>query len=122
LLRAGRFTKESNMNTSLRVLVGLAIAAAATQVFAQVRVFEHDKFRGRSFTADHSIPDFSQFGFNDRASSVIVRSGTWQLCSDGNFGGRCVELKPGRYPSLNAMGLNDRVSSIRRAGERRRRH
>ena len=108
------------MNISSRLFVGLAIAVAATQVSAQVRIFENDNFRGRSFTADRSIPDFSKFGFNDRASSVIVRSGNWELCDDWQFGGRCVTLRPGKYASLSAMGMNDRVSSIRRAGPRRR--
>ncbi|MGZ5215948.1 MAG: beta/gamma crystallin family protein [Caldimonas sp.] len=108
------------MKTLPRLLVGLAVAAAATQAFAQVRVFEHDNFRGRSFTAERAIADFSRFGFNDKASSVIVRSGTWELCDDGGFRGRCVVLRPGRYPSLAAMGMNDRVSSLRRAGPRRR--
>jgi len=27
--------------------------------------------------------------------------------------GKCVVLRPGQYPSLTAMGLNDRVSSVR---------
>ena len=32
-----------------------------------------------------------------------------------NFGysGRCVVLRPGRYPSFQSMGLNDRISSVR---------
>ena len=108
------------MNTLPRLFVGLAIAAAATQVCAQVRIFEHADFRGRSFTADRAVADLSRFGFNDKASSVIVRSGNWELCQDWRFAGRCVVLRPGRYPSLGAMGMNDRVSSIRRAGARRR--
>lgn len=108
------------MNILPRLFLGLVVAAAATQVCAQVRVFEHDNFRGRSFTADRAIADFSRFGFNDKASSVIVRSGNWELCDNWRFEGRCVLLRPGRYPSFTAMGMNDRVSSIRRAGNRRR--
>ena len=108
------------MNRSTRVLIGLAVAAAASQVSAQVRFYEHDDFRGRSFTADRPIGDFAHFGFNDKASSAIVRGGRWELCDNARFGGKCVVLAPGRYPSLGAMGMNDRVSSIRRAGPPRR--
>jgi hypothetical protein len=104
------------MNIPSQLFIGLAIAAAATQASAQVTFFEHDNFRGRSFTTDRPVDDFSRFGFNDRASSVIVRSGRWELCTDWRFRGRCVVLRPGRYGSLSAMGMNDRVSSTRRVG------
>jgi hypothetical protein len=97
-------------------LVGLALCAAAGAAAAQqVRFFEHDAFRGRSFTSNNPVRDFSRIGFNDRASSVVVRGGPWEVCSDARFGGRCVMLRPGRYGSLSAMGLNDRVSSARPA-------
>lgn len=104
------------MKTSSRWLVGVALASAAAAASAQVTLFEHDGFHGRTFTTDRPVVDFARFGFNDRASSVIVRSGRWELCDNARFGGRCVVLRPGRYPSLSAMGMNDRVSSVRRAG------
>ena len=31
------------------------------------------------------------------------------------FGGRCIILRPGNYPSLREMGLNNRLSSAREA-------
>ena len=37
----------------------------------------------------------------------------WEVCDDAQFQGQCVVLRPGRYPSLAAMSLNDRVSSAR---------
>ena len=104
------------MHPALKLLAGLGVALAGAQVSAQVRFYEHDNFAGRSFTAERPVGDFARFGFNDRASSAIVRGGRWQVCSDARFGGRCVTLRPGRYPSLGAMGLNDAVSSARRAG------
>jgi len=42
-----------------------------------------------------------------------VRTGTWEVCDDANFNGRCVQLNPGEYPTLGTMGLNDRVASVR---------
>ncbi len=109
------------MNRHLKLLLGAAAALAAFQASAQVRLYEHDRFGGRSVGIDQSTRDLSRLGFNDRASSVIVRGGRWTLCEHARFSGRCVTLRPGRYPSLNAMGLNDRVSSVRRANERPRR-
>ena len=80
---------------------------------AQVIFYERENFEGRSFTADNQIDDFDRSGFNDRASSVVVLGGSWEACDDARFGGRCIVLRPGRYPSLASMGMNDRVSSVR---------
>ena len=104
------------MGISARLLAGLTLAVAATGASAQVAFFEHDNFHGRTFSTSRPVGDFTHFGFNDLASSVIVRSGHWQLCVDAHFRGRCIVLRPGRYPSLSAMGLNDRISSVRPAG------
>ena len=80
---------------------------------AQVVFYENENYQGRSFTAQSQIDDFTRYGYNDRASSVVVLGDRWEVCNDVRFGGRCVVLRPGRYPSLAAMGLNDRVSSVR---------
>ncbi len=79
----------------------------------QITFYEHDDFRGRAFASEGDVPNFREFGFNDRASSVVVLGERWEACEHINFGGRCVILRPGRYPSLAAMGLNDQVSSVR---------
>ncbi len=80
---------------------------------SQVVFYEQEGFQGRSFTAEAPIIDFRASGFNDRASSVVVRGERWEVCDDIRYGGRCVVLRPGQYASLGAMGLNDRVSSVR---------
>lgn len=54
--------------------------------------------------------------FDDGASSVVVRSGSWQQGSDANFCGPCVTPSPGSYGSLCESGLNDCISSVRPAG------
>lgn len=95
------------------LLLVAGIAAAGPAYAAEIVFYEHDAFRGRTFVANQSISNFANVGYNDRASSVIVRSGTWQLCSDAYFRGRCVTVTPGDYPSLRSMDLNDMVSSAR---------
>jgi uncharacterized protein YcfJ len=101
------------MKTELKTLFALAGMVIATQVAAQVTFYENDDFRGRSFATQKQVRDFGRYGFNDRASSVNVTSGRWEVCESIRFAGHCVVLRPGRYPSLTAMGLNDRVSSAR---------
>jgi uncharacterized protein YcfJ len=112
------------MNSALKsalVTIGLAIGLAmAAQAGAQVTFYEREGFEGRSFTTSRQIGNFERFGFNDRASSVVVAGSMWEVCEDVRFNGRCVVLRPGRYPSLAAMGLNDRVSSVQAVNGRER--
>ena len=93
-------------------------AAVAVFVFssparAQVTFYANDGFEGRAYTSQTQVNNLKRFGFNDRASSVVVRTDRWQICDDVNFKGRCMVLRPGQYPSLSAMGMADRISSAR---------
>jgi len=94
---------------------GLAIAAQAS---AQVTLYEHPGFRGQSFNAERPIGNLERSGFNNRGSSAIVRGESWEVCDGPGFSGRCALLRPGEYPSLGAMGLNDSVTSLRREADR----
>ena len=107
------------MNKTLRFAFAASALALASQAMAQVTFYEHDGFRGRAFTSDRRVGDLASIGFNDLASSVVVERGNWEVCEDANYAGRCVMLRPGSYDSLERMGLNDRVSSMRRADNRR---
>jgi uncharacterized protein YcfJ len=105
------------MNTPARTTLAFSLVlaglAAAGPSLAEVTFFEHEGFQGRSYTTDRRIGDLARRGFNDLASSAIVSGQRWEVCNDSRFGGRCVVLRPGQYPSLRAMGLNDRISSAR---------
>src|SRR5215468_2895880 len=87
--------------TSLPYVLGVAIGLvpATPAPGAEIMFYEHPRFGGRSFSANQTIPNFAGVGFNDRAGSVIIRSGSWQLCSDAYFRGRCVTLNRGEYPT-----------------------
>jgi uncharacterized protein YcfJ len=90
-----------------------APAAVPAQALRQITLYEREDFQGRSFTTEREIQDLGRFGFNDRASSVWVSGGVWALCDEPGFRGRCVVLGTAKYPSLAAMGLDNRVSSTR---------
>lgn len=99
-----------------RILGTLALLAVTTTASAQLTMFENDNFGGRRFDVQGAAENLGNSGFNDTASSVRIRRGTWQVCDDAYFRGRCVTLQSGDYPSLGAMGLNDKVSSVRELG------
>ncbi len=101
------------MNINFRRLVAVAAIAMSAHTVAQVIFYENEGYTGRSFNADRQVRNLQDYGFNDRASSVVVLRDLWEVCEDARYTGRCAVLRPGRYPSLSAMGLNDRVSSVR---------
>lgn len=103
--------------TSLRNTLGALLIAGSTVAAAQeVVLFQNENFSGPRYSANSSVQDLARVGFNDRASSVTIRGGSWQLCADAYFRGQCVTLSPGEYPSLRAMGLSNQVSSLRETG------
>ncbi len=104
------------MNTAMRLVLAAASLAMSGHAAAQLTFYERNDYKGRSFTTEGDIQNFQRYGFNDRASSVVVkgsRADRWEVCEDRAFRGRCVVLRPGQYSSLAAMGLNKRVSSVR---------
>jgi len=90
------------------------VIAPPPQQTGDIVFFEHPGFHGRDLNVGGEIDNFQQVGFNDRASSVIVFDGRWEVCEHADFNGRCMILRPGRYPDLRAMGMDDRISSVRR--------
>ena len=103
------------MKSVLKKVLMVAALAVSTHAAAQITFYEREGFEGRSFTTENQINNLEQSGFNDRASSVVVLRGRWEICEDARFNGRCVMLRPGRYPSLAVMNLNNSVSSLRMA-------
>jgi len=102
------------MNNLLKGAMATALLVAATQAAAQVTFYSQEGLSGRAFVVNGTVENFDGSGFNDRASSVIVQRGRWEVCEHAFFQGRCTVLVPGQYPSLRAMGMNDRLSSVRR--------
>lgn len=120
VLRPGRYPSLQSMGLNDRVSSGRLVdrdgrapQPVAAPMVSQVTLYENDNFQARSVTADRVVENLQTFGFNDRASSAVVVGGPWELCENARFGGRCVVLRPGQYPSLASMGLNDRISSVR---------
>lgn len=99
--------------TFMKLALGAGVLAGGANALAQVTFYEHEGFRGRVFSASRTVEDFGRSGFNDRASSVVIDRGRWEVCTDARFEGQCTVLRPGSYDSLNGMGLNDRLSSVR---------
>jgi uncharacterized protein YcfJ len=121
VLQAGRYPSLAAMAlndrvSSVRAMDSRSAPVTAPATVSQIDFYEGEGFQGRSFAAVQAVPDLRRNGFSGRASSMVVTGGRWEVCSDANFGGPCTVLRPGRYPSLTALGLNGRISSVRTAG------
>ena len=96
--------------TAAAALAAMLFAGAAA---AQVVFYQQEGLRGPSYGIDRAVGNFDHYAFNDRASSVIVQRGQWEVCEDADFRGRCVVLRAGQYPSLASVGMNNVISSAR---------
>lgn len=102
--------------TCALLLAGALLGQAAQA--GELTLYTHDNFGGRGISLREAAPTLREFGFNDRASSMVVQSGRWEVCTDADFRGSCTVVGPGEYPSL--PGLNDMISSVREVGGWRR--
>jgi hypothetical protein len=81
-------------------------------------LYSRGGFSGRNIAVDGDMPDLRQLGFNDRASSMRVNWGVWEVCQDVNFHGRCFRVDR----SVSNFGrFDDQISSVRLLDGRRSR-
>ena len=104
---------EATVKRIASTVIGLSGLVAATAATAQITFYEREAFRGRAFAASGAVENFAHTGFNDRASSVVVDRGRWEVCEHAHFEGRCVVVRRGSYDSLASMGINNQISSVR---------
>jgi len=105
----------SSLNPFLRFARRAGIAAAvsiATAAAAEVTIYKQPNFAGEALTLRGDMTNLGDRGFLDQASSIEVKSGQWQFCTQPDFRGDCVTLERGRYARLE-QNLNHRVESVR---------
>jgi hypothetical protein len=117
------------MTRFLRLLAMLAAPIAmAAGVQAQTETYDYDAatddgpptlilYSGANYSGEareiydpvYALPNLQ---FNDRARSIAVLSGQWEVCQHSDFTGRCVFL---RYdvPDLAWYGMDAEISSVR---------
>lgn len=121
VLRPGRYAtlREIGLNNRISSVQALArveappVVTPPAAVVGRVVFYEKEGFDGRAVTVQENMVDLRRSGFNDRISSVQVFGAPWEICRDRDFGGPCVVLRAGPYPSLRSMGLDNSVSSVR---------
>jgi uncharacterized protein YcfJ len=107
------------MKRNIKLALAVTALLAGTHAAAQITFYEGDGFRGRAYTASNTTPNLARTPINDRTSSIVVDGGRWEVCSDANFRGRCAVLRKGSYESLQALGMDNSISSARPVNGRR---
>ncbi|MFZ5549765.1 MAG: beta/gamma crystallin-related protein [Pseudomonadota bacterium] len=88
------------------------LCAPLAATAAPIELYERPGFQGMALGLDRANPDLADYGFDNKAVSVMVRSGRWQLCTEPDFRGTCLTLGPGQHASL-PRALQQQLSSVR---------
>lgn len=75
-------------------------------------LYNRRHFQGLLANITGPVPDFERMRINDAAASLVVREGTWELCTDAHFRGECRIYGPGQYDTI-PDGHDDAYSSAR---------
>ena len=97
------------MKAALALLLLLAAPAAASA--CDLTLYEHGNYRGESRHLTEDTPWVGD-AWNDRVSSVVIRSGRWAFFQDPEYRGERLVLEPGRYSTM-VDRWDDVVSSLR---------
>lgn len=90
----------------------LLFAFAASASAAPVELYEQAQFKGMALGLDRANANLADYGFDNKALSVVVRSGTWELCTEADFRGSCLTLSAGQHATL-PPALQRALSSVR---------
>ena len=108
------------MKTFAKTALAVCTLALSAQAMAQIVLYENEGFRGRSVVVNQDMRNLDRRGLGNKTSSIVVEGGRWEVCEQPRFGGKCAALRRGNYPTLRGTGLENNISSIRKASDRRR--
>jgi hypothetical protein len=104
-----------NARCGLGWLAGLLLVFLATAAQAQqkpsILLYDGKMASGAYLQVNGELKDLGTASFDDRAASIFVVHGTWQLCSRRNFEGDCRTFGRGLHDLGTA--LTDKLSSLR---------
>ncbi len=85
--------------------------------------WEHPYFNGRAIELNGPVQSLShqRIGLNDAISSIAVRGGAWEVCSDPDFKGRCRIIR-GEEEKLSWIRMDDTITSLRPVRRHATRH
>jgi hypothetical protein len=102
-----------------KILATVALSSVCCAASAgDITLYSHERLGGPAITLHEATPDLDPLGFNDKTSSVVVHKGSWQVCAEKHYKGKCLVLAEGEYAELK--GFNNMISSAREVDSTRR--
>lgn len=94
--------------------VGAVMVAAGPAWAGRIVFFSEPGYHGARLEVRDVLPNFAELGgWNDRARSLVIESGVWEICRDAYFR-NCRQFAAGtRFPELWGTGLDHAISSAR---------
>jgi hypothetical protein len=95
-----------------KILAAAVLCSASCAACAgDITLYTRAHLGGPAITLHEATADLDPLGFNDKTSSVVVHKGTWQVCAEKHYKGKCIILKEGEYAELK--GFDNMISSAR---------
>ena len=104
-----------NMISSFRRVSGGGYPGPGPFPGQQSYIILHADTNYRGNQVRYTDPTNNLFAMNNRAESITVGRGRWELCDGIMFGGRCVIVN-NSMPDLSSVGMNRMVRSVRPVG------
>lgn len=83
-----------------------------------IEMYSAPNFGGQRYMVRQDMRQLNRNTFDDRAASLIVRGGQWEVCQHPDYGGRCQVFNEGEYPNLE-RAFTRSITSVRQVGESR---
>lgn len=119
VLGPGRYPHSKDMHLANDELSSLRLLPKSDGK-AAIALFEDTEYGGQMVCLTSAESDFTKRTFNDKVSSIIVQSGTWQLFQHANYRGDSWLVsaaggpyKDGRYHTYKEFWVNNTISSAR---------
>ena len=99
--------------TAIAAALAALIAGSAYAGDTEIVIYKQPDFRGQSYLINGEVANI-EHGLASEGSSMVVKGGFWEVCTEHHFQGNCYVIASGQYPRL--MGLDNRIVSARFLG------
>jgi hypothetical protein len=103
----------ASVTGNMLIIDNVSAQSQVSGIVKDVTLWSKSNRQGAKFDSDKGVPDLSQVGFDNKASSIAVNNGQkWRFYEGKNFKGGFVEIGPDE--SRGSLGqFNNRVSSFK---------